>query len=170
MAEYITVGKIATSFGIRGEVKVIPYTDFPERFAQTKRLFLCKKEFCREVELEAVSYSGKFIILKLVGIDSPEKAAEYRNALLKVSHEDLWPLPDGSYYHFQIVGLTVFTVDGVPLGEVVDILETGSNDVYVIRDDEGKEHLLPALKDVVKDIDLEKGLMLVQPLPGLLEE
>ena len=85
-------------------------------------------------------------------------------------HEDLWPLPDGSYYHFQIVGLTVFTVDGVPLGEVVDILETGSNDVYVIRDDEGKEHLLPALKDVVKDIDLEKGLMLVQPLPGLLEE
>lgn len=170
MTDYITVGKIATSFGIRGEVKVIPYTDFPERFAQTKRLFLCKKDFFREVEIETVNYSGEYIIVKLMGIDSPEEAAEYRNALLQVPREDLWPLPEGSYYHFQIVGLTVFTVDRLFLGQVVDILETGCNDVYVVRDDKGKEYLLPALKDVVKEIDLEKGLMFVQPLPGLFEE
>jgi 16S rRNA processing protein RimM len=170
MSEYITVGKITTSCGIKGEVKVIPYTDFPERFAHTKRLFICKEGFRCEVELERANCCGKYIIMKLEGIDSPEKAAEYRNALLQIPRDEVWPLPEGSYYHFQIVGLKVFTVDGLFLGQVVDILETGSNDVYVIRDDRKKEHLLPALRDVVRDIDLEKGLMVVQPLPGLFEE
>lgn len=170
MADYITVGKIAAPFGLRGEVKVIPYTDFPERFVQTRRLFLNKDGLFREANIERVTCRERDIILKIKGIDSPEEAAEYRQALLQIPRDEAWPLPEGSYYHFQIIGLSVATADGLVLGRVAEILETGSNDVYVVRDDKKKEYLIPALKDVVRDIDLEKGLMLIQPLPGLLEE
>lgn len=170
MADYITVGEIAAPFGLRGEVKVIPYTDFPERFVQTRRLFLNKDGLFREANIERVTCRERDIILKIKGIDSPEEAAEYRQALLQIPRDEAWRLPEGSYYHFQIIGLSVATADGLVLGRVAEILETGSNDVYVVRDDKKKEYLIPALKDVVRDIDLEKGLMLIQPLPGLLEE
>ena len=84
--------------------------------------------------------------------------------------EEVLPLPKGHYYHYQIVGLLVETEGGTVLGRVTEVLETGSNDVYLVKDDQGREFLLPALKEVIRDIDLEKGLMLVRPLPGMLED
>ncbi|AFV11248.1 16S rRNA-processing protein RimM [Thermacetogenium phaeum DSM 12270] len=170
MFDYITVGEITATFGVRGEVKVIPYTDFPERFEKTRKFFLNKDGLLREVWIERAAIREKDVILKIKGIDTPEEAAEYRRALLQIPPDEVWPLPPDSYYRFQIIGLTVTTADGVALGRVADILETGSNDVYVVRDNEKREYLIPALKDVIKDIDLEKGLMVIQPLPGLLEE
>jgi len=170
MSDYITVGEIAAPFGVRGEVKVIPYTDFPERFEKTRKLFLNKDGLLREVCIDRAILREKDVILKIKGIDTPEEAAEYRRALLQIPRDEVWPLPADSYYRFQIIGLTVTTADGVALGRVADILETGSNDVYVVRDNGKREYLIPALRDVIKDIDLEKGLMVIQPLPGLLEE
>lgn len=170
MAEYITVGKVAAPFGIQGEVKVIPLTDFPERFTKGGSYYLSKQNLFKEVEIQGVKIRGREIIMKFEGIDTPEIARVYRNALLQVPLGDVLPLPEGHYYHYQIVGLLAITKDGSVLGRVAEILETGSNDVYLIKDDQGREFLIPALKEVVRDIDLEKGLMLVHPLPGLLEE
>lgn len=169
MAEYINVGKVVAVFGVRGEVKVIPLTDFPERFSEKRHYLLSKQNQSKVVEIEDVRFREKGIILKLKGIDTPEDAGEYRNAMLQVPRDDAWPLPEGHYYQFQILGLLVSTEEGVVLGRVTEILETGSNDVYLVKNDQGKEYLLPAIKEVVKEIDLDKGRMLVRPLPGLLE-
>jgi len=169
VSEYITVGKITTPHGVKGAVKVIPHTDFPERFSAKRHYLLVKDNLKREVIAWMVGRGKREFIIKIDGIDTPEEASEYRNALLQVPQEEVWPLPEGHFYHFQIIGLQVQTEEGTILGTVVDILETGSNDVYVIKNEQGKEFLIPALKEVVKGIHLEKGLMLVRPLPGMLE-
>lgn len=170
MAEYITVGKVAAPFGIRGEVKVVPLTDFPERFSNRGRYYLSKQNLFKTVEIQEVKIRGRDIIIKFEGIDSPEAARKYRNALLQVPRSEVLPLPEGHYYHYQIVGLLAITEDGTLLGRVAEVLETGSNDVFLVKDDQGRECLLPALKEVVRKIDLEKGMLLVCPLPGLLED
>jgi len=170
MAEYITVGKVTAPFGIRGEVKVVPLTDFPERFSNKGRYYLSKQNLFKAVEIQDVKIRSRDIIIKFAGVDTRETAQEYRNALLQVPREDVLPLPKGHYYHYQIVGLLVETEGGTVLGRVTEVLETGSNDVYLVKDDQGREFLLPALKEVIRDIDLEKGLMLVRPLPGMLED
>jgi 16S rRNA processing protein RimM len=169
VVEYITVAKIAAPFGVRGEVKVIPLTDFPERFSTKRRYFLSKGNLIREVDAQVVALRKREFIMKIDGIDTPEQAGEYRNARLQVPREEAWPLPEGHFYHFQVVGLQVLTEEGTILGTVADIIETGSNDVYLVKDEQGKEILIPALKEVVKDIDLKNGLMLIRSLPGLLE-
>jgi 16S rRNA processing protein RimM len=170
VSEYITVGKIAAPYGVQGAVKVIPLTDFPERFSAKRHYFLVKGSLKLKVDAWLVGRSKRQLIMKIDGIDTPEEAREYRHALLQVPREEVWPLPEGHYYHFQVIGLQVQTEGGALLGTVVDILETGSNDVYVLKDEQGKEFLIPALKEVVKGIHPEKGLMVVRPLPGLLEE
>jgi 16S rRNA processing protein RimM len=169
VSEYITVGKITAPYGVQGAVKVIPLTDFPERFSAKRHYFLVKEKLKREVDAWVVGRRKRELIIKIDGIDTPEQAREYRNALLQVPREEVWPLPEGHFYHFQLIGLQVKTEEGTVLGTVVDILETGSNDVYVLKDEQGKEFLIPALKEVVKGIHPEEGLMLVRPLPGLLE-
>ncbi|CEO88451.1 MAG TPA: 16S rRNA processing protein RimM [Syntrophaceticus sp.] len=170
MAEFITVGKVAAPFGIQGEIKVIPLTDFPERFSRGGSYYLSKQKMFKEVEIQGVKIRGREIIIKFEGIDTPEDARVYRNALLQVPRGEVLPLPEGHYYHYQIVGLLAATEDGTVLGKVAEILETGSNDVYLVKDDQGREILIPALKEVVREIDPDKGLMLVRPLPGLLED
>jgi 16S rRNA processing protein RimM len=121
-----------------------------------------------EKTVESAFVQRNRIVLKLEGIDTPEQAGQLRGALLQVSRQELWPLQDGAYYHFEIIGLKVVTVDGAALGEVAEILTTGGNDVYAVRDGMGKEHLVPALKSVVKEIDTGAGLMIIEPPPGLL--
>lgn len=170
MAEYITVGKVAAPFGVRGEVKVIPLTDFPDRFYQGGHYYLSKQNIFKEVEIQGVKIKGREIIIKLEGIDTPEDARKYQNALLQVPQDEVWPLPQDHYYHYQIVGLLAITEEGIVLGRVTEVLETGSNDVYLVKDEQGREYLLPALKEVVRQIDLDKNVMLIRPLPGLLED
>lgn len=93
MFDYITVGEITATFGVRGEVKVIPYTDFPERFEKTRKFFLNKDGLLREVWIERAAIREKDVILKIKGIDTPEEAAEYRRALLQIPPDEVWPPP-----------------------------------------------------------------------------
>ncbi|NPV28173.1 MAG: 16S rRNA processing protein RimM [Firmicutes bacterium] len=171
MEEFITVGQITGPFGCRGKVKVTPYTDFPERFLATKRIFLRLADLCLEKEVESAVLQKNRVILKLSTINTPEEAKKFQGALLQVPRAEVWPLPEGRYYHFQLLGFSVFTEDGELVGKVAEILTTGSNDVYVIKDSKkGKEYLIPAIKDVVKKINLEEKSILIHPLPGLLGE
>lgn len=126
MAEYITVGKVAASFGVRGEVKVIPLTDYPERFKEDGHYYLSKQNLFMEVEIQGVKIRDREIIIKLKGIDTPEAAQIYRNALLQISRGDVLELPDDHYYYFEIVGLLAVTEEGAILGRVIEIIETGS--------------------------------------------
>lgn len=167
--QYITIGQIAAPHGCSGEVRVLPVTDFPERFMTTERVYLSLGGLFTEKKVESANVQGRRIILKLAGIDSPEQAGRLRGALLQAPRQELWPLQDGAYYHFEIIGLQVVTVDGSPLGEIAEILTTGGNDVYVVKNLNGEEYLVPALKSIIKEIDTAAGRMVIEPPPGLLE-
>ncbi|MDH7479866.1 MAG: ribosome maturation factor RimM [Syntrophomonadaceae bacterium] len=165
----ITIGQVTTTHGNRGEVRVLPLTDFPGRFSRLREIILEHDGRKEKVCLESARPHRQFVILKLQGIDDPEAAQRLRGARLQISEAELMPLPEGHYYIFQLLGLSVYTEEGKYLGIIDDIFRTGSNDVYRVIHEERKELLVPALKQVVTDIDLVNRRMVIRPLPGLLE-
>jgi 16S rRNA processing protein RimM len=168
--DFINIGKVTGSFGVEGWVKIMPLTDFPERFQKMKTIKLNHAGIIREVRVEAARpYKGAYL-LKLQGIESPEEAAKYRNALLQIDESELYPLPAGSFYHFQLEGLEVYDVQRGFLGRLTEVLATGANDVYVIKSEQYGEVLIPAIKEVILHVDLNAGRMEVNLLPGLLDD
>jgi len=174
--KWIVVGEVAATWGNRGEIKIIPHTDFPERFKQMEavRLFLPEVEEPEAlIPLESCREHKDGLLLKLKGVDSIDEAEKLRGMLIKVSEKELMPLPPGRYYIFQIIGLECQTDSGEKLGVVTDVLSTGANDVYVVKPYPGvskqREVLIPAIPQVVKDIRPEEGLMIIEPMDGLLE-
>ncbi|MGQ9573532.1 MAG: ribosome maturation factor RimM [Dehalococcoidia bacterium] len=161
--EYVAVGRIVGPWGLRGDLKVEPLTDFPERFAPGSRLYVEGVAYT----VERCRWQKGRLYVKLSGIDSAAAAEGLRERFLEVPEEELKPLSEGEYYQFQIVGLTVRTTTGQALGRVTEILSTGSNDVFVVKG-EGGEVLIPALAEVIKTIDLDGGWMEVEPVEGLL--
>ncbi|HLI70053.1 MAG TPA: ribosome maturation factor RimM [Ktedonobacteraceae bacterium] len=166
--EWATIGQVVALFGVRGELKVRSLTDIPNRFQQLETIYLSTEH--RGYKIERVRpYKGEMIILKLVGIDNANAAEPLCRQSLLIPLNQLAKLPPDSYYQHDILGLNVFTLAGRELGPIVDIIETGSNDVYVIRDSSGKQVLIPATKEVIKQVDLVRHTMYIEPLPGLLE-
>ncbi|NPV92109.1 MAG: 16S rRNA processing protein RimM [Firmicutes bacterium] len=169
MPRMITIGQVTTSHGSRGELRVIPLTDFPDRFSRLKEVVVEHNGQRSVRRLESARPHKQFVILKLEGVEDPETAQRMRHALVQIPEEDLMPLPDGHYYIFQLIGLEVFTEAGEYLGKIDNVFQTGSNDVYRVLSDTGKEFLIPALKQVVTVIDLEQRRMVIRPLEGLLD-
>jgi len=149
--------------GLRGEVRVQILTDFPERFGLLKTVYVGEDHSPMVVEDQRVL--GGRAVLKLEGIDHLPEAEELRGLLIHIPVGEAMALEEDQYYVHQIVGLEVWTREGEYLGRVAEVLETGSNDVYVVRD--GEEILIPALSDVILDVDLEKGRVEVQLMKGL---
>ncbi|CCO08477.1 ribosome maturation factor RimM [Desulforamulus hydrothermalis] len=166
--QFITVGEIVNTQGHRGEVRVLPATDFPERFAVNKKLilFLNNQRSC--LTIEKVWQHKQFIILKFAEITDMTAAEKLKGGLLQVTPEELMPLPEDRYYIFQIIGLKVIDKEVGELGQVVQVLQTGANDVYVVKPPQGKEILIPAIKSVVKKIDVSGGRMEVELPEGLI--
>jgi 16S rRNA processing protein RimM len=156
--------------GVRGELKCAVLTDFPRRFASTARIYLTtggsQGTARHEFAVQRARLQGHFVLLKLDGLDTRDAAERWRNALVEVPGQERVRLPRGHYYWQDIIGLTVRTEAGEPLGRVREILETGANDVYVV-DTAAGELLVPAIKDVVKRIDPEQGEMVVELLEGM---
>src|SRR5574341_1009210 len=149
----ITIGKAVKPFGVKGEMKIEPMTDFPERFKDLRRVYLVSpagKEIVCTVQ--AVRYAGGVPYLLFRGYDSPEKARTLNGWLVKVPEEEAVPLPEGTYYWFELIGMDVFSEGGEKLGTIVDIFETGSNDVYVMKRGR-KEVYIPATKEVIRQVD-----------------
>lgn len=155
----IIIGRIGAPHGVRGEVRIVPLTDFPDRFEGLKQAYLDDNGV---VEFEQVRYHQKFIIAKFKGFDNRDAVDRIKNKLLRVERSEVPPLGEGEYYSFDIIGLNVVTEEGEQLGQVTDVLKTGSNDVYVAKNEDGKETLIPALKKVVTNIDLIAGMMTVK--------
>ncbi len=168
MSSLVSIGRIVKSRGVKGEFIVLPLTFSPERFDDISRVHIKLDDEIKEFSIEYSRPYGRTVIMKLRGINSPEDAAALRGGQLMVPEEESPPLPAGVYYYYQIIGLKVFTVDGAYIGRVTDIIETGSNDVYVVREGE-KEYLIPVIKDVIRDIDIRNRRIIISPETGLLE-
>ncbi len=165
--KYLVVGEILKPWGYKGEVKVQILTDFPKRLPKFKTVFL--GEQARAVQVERARLHSGAALFKFQGIDTPEHAATLRGQIVRIPMDEATPLKKGQYYQHQIIGLRVVTEQSQELGMVADILETGANDVYVVRTPDGKEILLPAIHDVIRDIDLENKRLTVRIMPGLLQ-
>jgi 16S rRNA processing protein RimM len=154
----VAVGRVGAPWGIHGDLKVQPLTDFPERFQPGAVLWLRGHSY----EVTRSRRSRGIFYLGLSGIDSRDAAQELGGSLLEIPETELTPLPEGQYYQFQVIGLEVRTPDGEHLGRVADILSTPSNDVYIVRGGP-KELLIPAIEDVVIEVDVAGGRLVVEP-------
>jgi 16S rRNA processing protein RimM len=166
--EWATIGKVVALFGVRGELKVRLLTDIPNRFAELDAVHVGPNH-TRHLIQRIRPYKGEMIVLKLEGIDDANAAEPLRNQDLQIPLSELAKLPPDSYYQHDILGLRVFTLDRRDLGKIVDILITGSNDVYVVKTPDGSQVLIPAIRHVIKEVDLNRHAMYIDPLPGLLD-
>lgn len=169
VTEWATIGVIVAPFGVHGEMKVRLLTDIPDRFAELDAVHI-GPEHTRYPIKSVRPYKGEMVVLKLDGIDDANTVETLRNLDLQIPDSKLATLPPDSYYQHDILGLHVITMDGQNLGHITDIIVTGSNDVYSIKAPDGKQVLIPAIKDVIKQIDLLRRTMYIDPLPGLLDE
>ena len=168
MTKYLEIGQIVNTFGIKGMVKIKPFTDDINRFDRLKKIYISNKNEKKEYQIQEVKYHKNMVLMKLEGVDTPEQADLLRQSYLLVDRADEEPLEEGVYYIVDLLGLEVYTDDNKLLGKVDDIFNTGSNDIYVVKDEMGKQILLPGIPDVLKNVDLEKGRITVHLIPGLI--
>lgn len=167
MQEFLEIGQIVNTFGIKGFVKVVPFTDDVKRFDNLKTVYVNTKKEIKEYEIEEVKYHKNMVLIKFKGIDKIEDANLLRESYLKVDRKDSIPLEEDAYFIVDLIGLEVYTEEGTLLGKLEDIFNTGSNDIYVVKDELGKQVLLPAIADVIKEINLENKKIVVHLLNGL---
>ena len=164
---YLAVGLLRKPHGVRGDLLLEIYTDFPDRLRPGAMLFAGEKRQPIKITRRRPHNNG--LILGFEGIHTPEEAARYSATVVYVPGEDRPALPAGEYYHHEVIGLTVLDEDGKTLGQITEIIITGANDVYVVKPDQGNDILLPALKEVILAVDLDAKTMRVHLLPGLME-
>ena len=170
MTKYLEIGQIVNTFGIKGMVKVKPFTDNIERFSNLEKIYIKNKSGQNEYKIQEVKYHKNMVLIKFEGIENPEQADLLRNSYLLVNRETEEPLEPGRYYIVDMIGLEVFTDNNEYLGKLEDIYNTGSSDIYVVKNELGKQILLPAIEDVIKNIDMDSKKITVHLLPGLVEK
>ena len=167
MEQFLQVGVISSTHGIRGEVKVFPTTDDPMRFKKLKKVFLDTGRERLELEVQSVRFFKQFAIVKFKGIDNINDIEKYKGKGLFVLREDAVPLDEDEYYIADLIGMEVFTEDG-HFGVVKDVIETGANEVYIIESDEHGEVLIPAIRQCVLDVNVEEKKMKIRLMDGLI--
>ena len=163
------VGKVLKPKGLKGELKVEIITSFPEHFQELKKISVKDGLDWKNYPLVSVRLSDRFAFLKLQGIDSIESAETLRNQFLYIAEEDLNTLADDEYYLHDLVGMRVFDEHENLLGEIIDVESYAANDVYVLKDLQGEEHLLPAIKEVILSVDIARSKMIICKIEGLME-
>ena len=169
MEDLLQVGIIASTHGVRGEVKVYPTTDDPRRFRRLKEVVLDTGKEKMNLGIEGVKFFKQFVILKFKGLDNINDIEKYRQKSLYVTRKNAVRLQRDEYFIADLIGLKVQDEDGKELGTVKDVIETGANDVYEVEMADGKSLLLPAIKQCILNVDVENGTMQVHVLEGLLD-
>ena len=169
MENLLRVGVISQTHGIRGEVKVYPTTDDAKRFKKLKSLYIETKHQNIEVEIESVKFFKQFVILKFKNIDNINDIEKYKNCNLLITRENAFKLAPNENFICDLVGCRIISDEDVEIGELVDVMLTGANDVYVVKTPDEREVLLPVIKDCVLDVDIDNKVIKVHILPGLLE-
>lgn len=167
MQKYLETGKIVSIHGLKGEVKIQPWCDSPEYLCTFKRLY--SKSGDRVYEIERIRPQGNMVIAKLKGIDTPEQAQALRGRILYIDRDDA-DLPEGSYFVADLIGLEVRDESGRSYGVISDVLQTGANDVYEIKSNDGKLYYIPAIPSVILSTDIQDGIMVIYPMEGLFDE
>lgn len=168
MKEKLEVGQIVNTFGIKGFVKIYPYVDDIQRFDNLKNVYIKSKKNISKLEIEEVKYQKNMVLVKFKGIETVEQAEQLRNAYVEIDRKDAITLKEGQYFIVDLLGLDVYLDNGEKLGILEDIYNTGSNDIYVVKNELGKQFLLPYIDDVIKNIDLENGKITVHLIEGLI--
>ena len=164
--ELVNIGRVVATQGNKGEVRVIPLTDFPDRFQSLKKIYLIQKgKEPLTIEIEKAWHHRGFVILKIKGYDSISQAEELKDSFTAISEEERIKLKRGEYYIDDLIGLEVESEQGERLGKVVDVIKNPGNDIYVVKN--GKELWIPATKEVVKKIDLKNKKMIIHMIEGL---
>ena len=169
MEDLFQIGAVTSTHGLRGELKVYPTTDEPARYHKLKEVIINTGIEQLSLKIEHARLFKQMVIIKFEGFDHINEVEKFKGAKLYVTRENALELGEDEYYFADLAGLRVETEEGQLLGKVTDILQTGANDVYVIGRERQKDLLIPAIKDCVKQIDLENGRMVIHLLPGLLE-
>ena len=167
----LKVGKIVNTHSLKGEVKVISSTDFEEeRFKKGSKLLITRgNQLIREVVVQSYRNHKNFLLVKFEGIDSVEEAEKLKNLQIKIDSEEVGELEENEFYFHQIIGCEVFDENDKNLGEIIDILTPGANDVWVIKGENGKEILIPYIEDVVKKIDITNKKVNIEVMEGLID-
>jgi len=169
--EMVTIGTVVRAHGLRGDVRVRSLSDVPNRFETLTQVTVEGVDGARRVlTVRAARPIGSDYLVSFHGIDRPEAATELVGSLLQITEDRTTPLPDGRYYQRDLVGMTVRTEEGLPLGVLEEILPTGANAVFVVRRVDGHEYLIPATKEAVCAVDVAGRLMTIRRMPGLLDE
>lgn len=167
MQKYLETGKIVSIHALKGEVKIQPWCDSPEYLCTFKRLY--SKSGDRVYEIERIRPQGNMVIAKLKGVDTPEQAQAMRGRILYIDRDDA-DLPEGSYFVADLIGLEVRDEAGRSYGVISDVLQTGANDVYEIKSNDGKLYYIPAIPSVILSTDIQDGIMVIYPMEGLFDE
>lgn len=168
MDNLLEIGQIVNSYGIKGFLKVVPFTDNVKRFDDLKTIYIEKNKKLSEMKIEEVKYHKNLVLLKLKGIDDINDTLEFKNCYIKIDRKDAVKLPEDTYFIVDLIDMDVTTDEGENLGKIVDVFPTGSNDVYVVKDELGKQVLLPAIGDVIKSVDVKNKKMVVHLIEGLI--
>ncbi|MBE6082469.1 ribosome maturation factor RimM [Acidilutibacter cellobiosedens] len=166
--EWIQIGKIINTHGIKGEVRVYPLTDYVERFEELKEIYVGEAKL--KLHISSVSYKKGIPILKFKEYDNINDVIKYKNEYIYIDEKNRVELPEGHYFIYEIIGCDVYDNFQNIIGKVKDVLQLSSNDVYVVKDkDSDKEYLIPAIKDVVKAVDIKNKRIIIKPMEGMIE-
>jgi 16S rRNA processing protein rimM len=164
---YFVIGDLVNTQGIKGEMRVVPCVDDPTRFELLDKVYIDKKGVITEYEVENIRYHKQFVLVKLKGINDMTAAEKLKGSLVKITEDMALPCEENEYYVRDLYDMTVVTDEGENLGIITDILFTGANDVYVITPEKGKDILIPAIEQVVLNVDVENKKMTIHLLEGL---
>jgi len=172
MLQYFEIGKIVNTHGVRGEVKVIPLTDDPKRYNKLKSAYISSEisDNMPKYNFEGVKYQKNFVILKIKEINDANEAEKLKGKFVIINREDAVKLPKDSFFICDLIDCEVYDENDNRLGVLTNVLQTGSNDVFVVRDENRKEILIPALKSVVKDVSIENKKITVELPQGLIDD
>lgn len=169
MDNLLRVGVISSTHGIRGEVKVFPTTDDPNRFMNLKKVILDTGKEQIEMEITGVRFFKQMVIVKFKGYDNINDIEKYKGKDLLITRENAVKLEEGEYFIFDLIGCAVVTDEGEDFGTLVEVLQTGANDVYVVKTKEGKEVLLPNIEPCILDVNIEEKKITAHIMEGLVD-
>ena len=168
--EYFEIGQIVNTFGIKGFVKIVPYTDDLERFEELESVFVVKNKELIDMQIEEVKYHKNLVLVKFKGIEDINMAEKYKGCYIKIKRENARKLPEGTYFIADLIGMDVYDDKGNLLGKVDDIYNNKSHDIYVVKNDLGKQVLLPSTKEVIQNVDIDNGKIIVHLIDGLINQ
>lgn len=168
MKKRLEIGQIVNTFGIKGFVKIYPYVNELQRFDDLKTVYIKNKKQESKYEIEEVKYQKNMVLIKFKGIETVEQAESLRNSFVEIDRKDAIALEEGEYFIADLLGANVYLETGEKLGVLEDIYNTGSNDIYVVKNELGKQYLLPYIDDVIKKIDVENSKITVHLIEGLI--